>query len=74
TIITWAQTKNTLIDWRLCFHYLVFITVCLLFSCISYFAPTVVNGLEYEGLCAQLFTMLPVAKGFVGTITCSVFV
>ncbi|KAK0207792.1 major facilitator superfamily domain-containing protein [Armillaria fumosa] len=38
---TWAQTKDTLMDWRL----------------ILYFAPTIVNGLGYEGLRAQLFAV-----------------
>lgn len=71
--ITWAQTKATLMDWRLYLHYLAFITVCVPFSSISYFAPTIVNGLGYEGLRAQLFTVPPFAIAFVATVTCSVF-
>ncbi|KAK0196343.1 MFS general substrate transporter [Armillaria mellea] len=55
--ITWAQTKDTLTDWRL----------------ISYFAPTIVNGLGYEGLRAQLFTVPPFAIAFVATVICSAF-
>ncbi|PSR97082.1 hypothetical protein PHLCEN_2v4363 [Hermanssonia centrifuga] len=53
--ITWKEAKETLTDWRLYLHYLIFISVCVQFSSISFFTPTIVSGLGYEGLKAQLF-------------------
>ncbi|PBK60253.1 MFS general substrate transporter [Armillaria solidipes] len=67
--ITWVRTKDTLMDWMLCLRYLAFITVCVPFSSISSLALTIVNGLGYEGLRAQLCTVPPFAIAFVGTIT-----
>ncbi|KAA1470856.1 MFS general substrate transporter [Dentipellis sp. KUC8613] len=66
--IYWAQTKATLLDWRLWFHYLIFVAVSVPFSSISLFAPTIVAGLGFEGLDAQLFTVPPYAIGFVVTV------
>ncbi|PBK80511.1 MFS general substrate transporter, partial [Armillaria gallica] len=69
--ITWVQTKETLMDWRLYLRYLALITICVPFSSVSYFASTIVNGLGCEGLRDQLFTVPPFAIAFVGTVTCS---
>lgn len=69
--ITWADAKNTLMDWRLYLHYLVYISISVPFSSISLFAPTIVSGLGYEGLNAQLFTVPPYAIAFVITIIVS---
>ena len=43
------------------------------FSSISLFAPTIVLGLGYEGLNAQLFTVPPYAIAFVVTVVVSYF-
>ncbi|KAH8105235.1 MFS transporter [Cristinia sonorae] len=69
--ITWADAKDTLTDWRLYLHYLIYITVSVPFSSISLFAPTIVAGLGYKGLEAQLFTVPPYAIAFVITVTVS---
>lgn len=66
--ITWADAKATLLDWRLYLHYLVYISISVPFSSISLFAPTIVLGLGYEGLNAQLFTVPPYAIAFVVTV------
>ena len=66
--ISWAETKATLLDWRLYLHYLVFVAISPAFSSISLFVPTIVTGLGYEGLQAQLFTVPPYAITFVVTI------
>lgn len=66
--ITWAEAKQTLLDWRLYLHYLVYISISVPFSSISLFAPTIVAGLGYEGLNAQLFTVPPYAIAFVITV------
>ncbi|KAJ3542189.1 hypothetical protein NM688_g5998 [Phlebia brevispora] len=67
--ITWAEAKETLLDARLYLHYLAFIVISVPFSSISLFAPTIVSGLGYEGLQAQLFTVPPYAIAFVVTLT-----
>ncbi len=66
--ITWRETKETLTDWRLYLHYLIFVSISVTFSSISLFAPTIVSGLGFEGLQAQLFTVPPYAIAFVVTI------
>lgn len=69
--ITWIEAKATLLDWRLYLHYLAYITVSVPFSSISLFSPTIVLGLGYTGLQAQLFTVPPYAIAFVVTVLVS---
>ena len=69
--ITWADARATLLDWRLYLHYIMFVTICVPFSSISLFAPTIVEGLGYEGLDAQLFTVPPYAFAFFATMLCA---
>ena len=69
--ITWKEARDTLIDWRLYLHYLVYISISVPFSSISLFTPTIVAGLGYEGLQAQLFTVPPYAVAFVVTVIVS---
>ncbi|PIL34436.1 MFS general substrate transporter [Ganoderma sinense ZZ0214-1] len=66
--ITWAEAKETLRDYRLYVHYLTYITISVPFSSMSLFSPTIVSGLGYEGLDAQLFTVPPYAIAFVITV------
>ncbi|TFY76100.1 hypothetical protein EWM64_g7910, partial [Hericium alpestre] len=66
--IVWADAKATLLDWRLYLHYLVYVSISVPFSSISLFAPTIVSGLGYEGLEAQLFTVPPYAVAFILTV------
>lgn len=67
--VTWAQAKETLHDYRLYVHYLIYITISVPFSSMSLFSPTIVAGLGYEGLNAQLFTVPPYAIAFVITVS-----
>ncbi|KAI0755689.1 MFS transporter [Fomes fomentarius] len=67
--VTWAQAKETLRDYRLYVHYLIYITISVPFSSMSLFSPTIVAGLGYEGLNAQLFTVPPYAIAFVITVS-----
>lgn len=69
--ITWADARATLLDGRLYLHYLVYIAISVPFSSISLFAPTIVSGLGYAGLDAQLFTVPPYAIAFVVTVLVS---
>ncbi|EJF62083.1 MFS transporter [Dichomitus squalens] len=66
--ITWEEAKETLRDYRLYVHYLTYITISVPFSSMSLFSPTIVAGLGYEGLNAQLFTVPPYAIAFVITV------
>ncbi|KAI0702372.1 MFS transporter [Cerioporus squamosus] len=66
--ITWAEAKTTLRDYRLYVHYLIYITISVPFSSMSLFSPTIVSGLGYEGLDAQLFTVPPYAIAFCVTV------
>ncbi|KAA1470853.1 MFS general substrate transporter [Dentipellis sp. KUC8613] len=66
--IFWEQTKATLLDWRLYLHYLVYICESVPFSSISLFSPTIVAGLGYKDLDAQLFTVPMYAVAFVVTV------
>ncbi|KAK0496667.1 MFS transporter [Armillaria luteobubalina] len=70
-MITWDGAKAALKDWRLYLHYTVFISVSVPFSSISLFTPTIVNGLGYRGLNAQLFTVPPFAVAFFATVVVS---
>lgn len=71
--IVWKEALETLTDWRLYLHYLIYISISVPFSSISLFAPTIVSGLGYEGLNAQLFTVPPYAIAFVVTVFVSYF-
>ncbi|KAI0374113.1 MFS general substrate transporter [Pilatotrama ljubarskyi] len=62
--LTWAEARDTLVDWRLYAHYLLFVAFSVGFASMSQFAPTIVQGLGYEGLSAQLFTVPPYAIAF----------
>ncbi|KAI0819999.1 MFS general substrate transporter [Trametes gibbosa] len=63
--LTWAEARDTLVDWRLYVHYLLFVAFSVGFASMSQFAPTIIQGLGYEGLRAQLFTVPPYALAFV---------
>ena len=62
--VTWADVRNVMVDWRLYLHYLMWIAYQVSFSSISFFAPTIVRGLGFEGLSAQLFTVPPYSIAF----------
>ena len=59
--LTWADARNALLDGRLYLHHVMLISNAVPFSSISLFAPTIVRGLGFEGLRAQLFTVPPYA-------------
>ena len=66
--ITWEDTKDTLLDLRIYLHYATCISFSCGFSSISFFAPSIVSGLGFEGLAAQLFTVPPYAIAFIVTV------
>ncbi|KIY65803.1 permease of the major facilitator superfamily [Cylindrobasidium torrendii FP15055 ss-10] len=69
--LTWAAAKETLLDGRLWLHYLIYFGVSLPFSSLSLFSPTIVSGLGYTSLRAQLFTVPPYAAAYVVTVFAS---
>lgn len=69
--LSWADAKTTLLDLRLYAHYAAYIGVGCLIGSLSLFAPTIVLGLGFEGLRAQLFTVPPYAAAFFFTIAVS---
>ncbi|KAF8584897.1 MFS transporter [Ramaria rubella] len=65
------EVRHTLTDWRLYAHYVAYLCVSVPFSSLSLFSPTIVSGLGYEGLRAQLFTVPPYACAYVVTLLVS---
>jgi hypothetical protein len=63
------DAKATLKDIRLWVHYLVYLCLGVGVSSLSLFAPTIVAGLGYKDLRAQLFTVPPYAVAYVATLS-----
>ncbi|KAH6693889.1 major facilitator superfamily domain-containing protein, partial [Plectosphaerella plurivora] len=66
--LTWTDAKATLLDTRLLVHYLAYTGAGCLIASLSLFAPTIVLGLGFEGLRAQLFTVPPYVAAFLSTV------
>ncbi len=69
--LTWKGAKTTLRDGRLYLHYLAFFAPATTFSSLSLFSPTIVSGLGYEGLNAQLFTIPPLVLAIAASVSVS---
>lgn len=67
----WAEAKATLTDWRLYAHFAIYFGISAPFSSLSLFAPTIVAGLGYASLRAQLMTVPPYAVAYVVTLAVS---
>ncbi|KAK0195561.1 putative MFS transporter [Armillaria mellea] len=59
--LSWRDVTSTLTEWRLWFHFLIYFGISAPFSSMSLFAPTIVSGLGYTSLRAQLMTVPPYA-------------
>lgn len=66
--INWADAKATLLDFRLYVHYFAYLFVGSGVASLSLFAPTIVAGLGYKDLDAQLYTVPPYAVAYVVTL------
>lgn len=62
--MSWADAKATLTDWRLYAHYTLYFAISPGFSSLSLFAPSIVAGLGYRDLMAQLMTVPPWAAAY----------
>ncbi|KAI0891707.1 MFS general substrate transporter [Annulohypoxylon nitens] len=63
--ISWDDIKSTLTDWRLYGHYAIYFAVSLPFSSLSLFSPSIVAGLGFHDLQAQLLTVPPWAAAYI---------
>ncbi|KAI0385697.1 MFS general substrate transporter [Hypomontagnella monticulosa] len=63
--LTKEDLKAVLTDWRLYGHYAIYFAVSLPFSSLSLFSPSIVAGLGYKDLEAQLMTVPPWAAAYV---------
>ncbi|KAI5301507.1 hypothetical protein KEM56_001650 [Ascosphaera pollenicola] len=59
--MTWQDAKETLTNWPLYAHYILYFGISVPFSSLSLFTPSITAGLGYEGLQAQLMTVPPYA-------------
>lgn len=59
---------TTLKDVRLYFHYLAYMGLGSGVASLSLFSPTIVQGLGYAGLNAQLYSVPPYAVAYVWTL------
>ncbi|CAK1361079.1 putative transporter [Cercospora beticola] len=66
--INWKDAKATLLDLRMYGHYLAYTGIGCGVASLSLFAPTIIQGLGYRGLHAQLFTVPPYAVAYVCTM------
>ncbi|KAG5743469.1 hypothetical protein H9Q70_013824 [Fusarium xylarioides] len=66
--LNWADAKETLLEPRLWVHYFIYLCLGVGVSSLSLFAPTIVAGLGYHDLQAQLFTVPPYAVAYVVTL------
>ncbi|KAJ2980719.1 hypothetical protein NQ176_g2468 [Zarea fungicola] len=69
--LTWADAKETLLEWRLWCHYIIYFGISTPFSSLSLFTPSIVAGLGFENLQAQLLTVPPYAVAYVVTLLVS---
>ncbi|KAJ5717445.1 hypothetical protein N7488_003091, partial [Penicillium malachiteum] len=63
--LSWQDAKETLKNPRLWLHYFTYLCMGIGVSSLSLFAPTIVEGIGYTGLTAQLFTIPPYACAYV---------
>ncbi|BAE55416.1 unnamed protein product [Aspergillus oryzae RIB40] len=66
--LNWKDAKETLLSARLYAHYLTYLSISAGVASLSLFAPTIIAGLGYTDLQAQLFTVPPYAVAYVVTL------
>ncbi|KAF0321813.1 major facilitator superfamily transporter [Colletotrichum asianum] len=66
--LNWPDAKQTLKDLRLWVHYFTYLCLGVAVTSLSLFAPTIVSGLGYKDLQAQLFTVPPYAIAYIFTL------
>lgn len=71
--MSWSEAKSVLKEVRFAVHYLLIMCLGVGYSSLSLFTPTIVNGLGYEDLQAQLYTVPPWALAFVVVLAVGIF-
>ncbi|KAF2636356.1 MFS general substrate transporter [Massarina eburnea CBS 473.64] len=66
--LSWSEIKDCLTTWRLYIHYIIYMGAGCGVASLSLFSPTIVAGLGYKDLRAQLFTVPPYAVAYVVTL------
>ena len=66
--LNWNDAKETLLSARLYVHYLTYLSISVGVASLSLFAPTIIAGLGYTDIQAQLFTVPPYAVAYVVTL------
>ncbi|KAL5356269.1 major facilitator superfamily domain-containing protein [Aspergillus floccosus] len=66
--LNWHDAKNTLKEPRLWMHYIIYLCAEIGVSSLSLFSPSIVAGIGYTGLEAQLFVIPPYACAYVVTL------
>ncbi|KAE8365933.1 major facilitator superfamily domain-containing protein [Aspergillus caelatus] len=66
--LNWKDAKETLLSARLYIHYLTYLSISAGVASLSLFAPTIIAGLGYTDIQAQLFTVPPYAVAYVVTL------
>ncbi|KAJ7887893.1 permease of the major facilitator superfamily [Mycena olivaceomarginata] len=69
--MSWQEAKHILKDWRLYAHYAIFFGVSPPFSSLAVFTPSIVAGLGFKSLKANLMTVPPYAVAYVVTVLTS---
>lgn len=69
--LNWKDAKEALKTWRYYVHYLAYFGAGSGVASLSLFSPTIVAGMGYKGLNAQLYTVPPYAVAYVGALTTS---
>ncbi|CAK7274525.1 hypothetical protein SEPCBS119000_006217 [Sporothrix epigloea] len=69
--INWQDAKTVLLDGRMWLHYLIYGCAGCGVASLSLFQPTIVQGLGYADLKAQLYTVPPYAAAYVYALSAS---
>ncbi|KAF2103771.1 MFS general substrate transporter [Rhizodiscina lignyota] len=64
THATWKEIRETCFSPRMLLHYLIYILDCVPLGSFTFFTPTLVTGLGYKSLEAQLLTIPPWVCGY----------
>ncbi|ORY02828.1 MFS general substrate transporter [Basidiobolus meristosporus CBS 931.73] len=71
TEFSWKQFKDAFIDWKIYMHMIVYIAASTPLYSLSLFLPSIVNGMGFTDLTAQLMSAPPYAVACVFTIVVS---
>ncbi|KAK9761586.1 hypothetical protein K7432_013417 [Basidiobolus ranarum] len=71
THFSWKQCKDAFIDWKVYFHMIISISATIPLYSLSLFFPTIIGGMGFTNLTAQLMSAPPYAVACIFTILIS---